>query len=50
MNVNLLGISIGNTRTRLGVWKERLVKDPTRLMEAYLASTQALGFNAAVMA
>ncbi len=38
------------TRTRLGVWKERLVKDPTRLMEAYLASTQALGFNAAVMA
>lgn len=38
------------TRTRLGVWKDRLVKDPTRLMEAYLASTQALGFNAAVMA
>lgn len=38
------------SRTRLGVWKERLVKDPTRLMEAYMASTQAIGFNAGVMA
>ncbi|MEQ8494902.1 MAG: FAD-dependent oxidoreductase, partial [Gammaproteobacteria bacterium] len=38
------------SRTRLGVWKGRLVKDPMRLMEAYLASTQAIGFNAAVMA
>ena len=33
---------------RLGAWKERLIKDPTRLMEAYLSSTQALGFNSKV--
>ncbi|MBI4757316.1 MAG: NAD(P)/FAD-dependent oxidoreductase [Betaproteobacteria bacterium] len=29
------------TRTRLGKWKDRLLADPTRLMEAYLASAQA---------
>jgi NAD(P)H-nitrite reductase large subunit len=29
-------------RTSLGVWKERLLRDPTRLMEAYLATTQAI--------
>lgn len=37
------------TRTRLGKWKERLLEDPTRIMEAYLGSTQAVGFNAALM-
>ena len=37
------------TKTRLGAWKDKLVADPTRLMEAYLVSTQAVGFNAAVM-
>ncbi|MGE0485807.1 MAG: NAD(P)/FAD-dependent oxidoreductase [Gammaproteobacteria bacterium] len=37
------------SKTRLGAWKARLVSDPTRLMEAYLASTQAVGFNAAVL-
>ena len=37
------------TRTRLGKWKDRLKEDPTRLMEAYLGSTQAVGFNAALM-
>ncbi|MGR8947368.1 MAG: NAD(P)/FAD-dependent oxidoreductase [Gammaproteobacteria bacterium] len=37
------------TRTKLGVWKDRLKEDPTRIMEAYMASTQALGFNAAIM-
>ncbi|MEN9726034.1 MAG: hypothetical protein RL434_400 [Pseudomonadota bacterium] len=37
------------TRTRLGKWKDKLLEDPTRLMEAYLASTQAIGFNAALM-
>jgi hypothetical protein len=26
---------------KLGDWKDRLLKDPTRLMEAYLASAQA---------
>jgi NAD(P)H-nitrite reductase large subunit len=34
------------TRTRLREWKDRLLHDPTRIMEAYLASTQAIGFNA----
>lgn len=29
------------SRTRLGPWKERLMKDPLRLMEAYLACSQA---------
>jgi NAD(P)H-nitrite reductase large subunit len=28
------------SRVRLGDWKERLMKDPTRLMEAYLGSVQ----------
>lgn len=28
------------TRLHLGEWKDRLVKDPTRMMEAYLAATQ----------
>lgn len=37
------------TKTRLGAWKDRLVEDPTRIMEAYLGSTQAIGFNAAVL-
>jgi len=37
------------TKTRLGLWKDRLIEDPTRIMEAYLGSTQALGFNAAVL-
>ncbi len=37
------------TRTRLGPWKERLQHDPSRLMEAYLGSTQAVGFNAALL-
>ena len=37
------------TKTKLGVWKERLREDPTRIMEAYMGSTQALGYNAGVM-
>jgi len=36
------------SRTRLHHWKDRLKKDPTRLMEAYLANTQAIGHNARV--
>ena len=36
------------SKTRLGAWKKKLVADPTRIMEAYLARTQAVGFNAAV--
>jgi NAD(P)H-nitrite reductase large subunit len=31
------------SETRLGEWKSKLKSDPTRLMEAYLASTQVLG-------
>jgi len=29
-------------RTALGAWKGRLLRDPTRLMEAYLATTQVI--------
>lgn len=36
------------SRTPLNKWKDRLKRDPTRLMEAYLANTQALGHNAGV--
>jgi len=35
-------------RTRLHKWKDKLKQDPTRLMEAYLANTQAIGHNARV--
>ena len=37
------------TRVKLGVWKERLRKDPTRLMEAYLGATRPIGYNAHVL-
>jgi NAD(P)H-nitrite reductase large subunit len=37
------------TRLKLGKWKDHLLKDPTRIMEAYLASTQAIGLNAGVI-
>tara|TARA_R110002072_G_scaffold122511_3_gene257153 strand:- start:24390 stop:25655 length:1266 start_codon:yes stop_codon:yes gene_type:complete len=37
------------TKLNLGKWKDRLVKDPTRIMEAYLANTQAIGHNAGVI-
>jgi NADPH-dependent 2,4-dienoyl-CoA reductase/sulfur reductase-like enzyme len=30
-------------RLRLGVWKDRLRDDPTRIMEAYVSATQGLG-------
>jgi NADPH-dependent 2,4-dienoyl-CoA reductase/sulfur reductase-like enzyme len=36
-------------RTRLGSWKNKLMADPTRLMEAYLASTLPVGRNAYVI-
>ena len=29
------------TRTHLGKWKDHLLHDPTRIMEAYLATAQA---------
>jgi len=37
------------SRTRLGPWKQKLKSDPTRLMEAYLASTLPVGRNAYVI-
>jgi NAD(P)H-nitrite reductase large subunit len=37
-------------RVKLGDWKARLLKDPTRLMEAYLARAQAREARAAVAA
>lgn len=37
------------TELKLGKWKEKLMEDPTRIMEAYLAATQPIGHNARVM-
>ena len=39
-----IGVLRGLIRSRvpLGVWKQRLLKDPTRLMEAYLGSVQGM--------
>ncbi len=37
------------TKTKLGVWKDRLIEDPTKIMEAYLGSTHAIGHNANIM-
>ena len=37
------------TRIKLGKWKQHLMKDPTRLMEAYLGCPQALGHNAGII-
>ncbi len=37
------------TKVKLGKWKEHLIKDPTRIMEAYLANTQAIGHNSKVL-
>ncbi|MFM8548380.1 MAG: NAD(P)/FAD-dependent oxidoreductase, partial [Betaproteobacteria bacterium] len=30
-------------QVKLGEWKDELMRDPTRLMEAYLASVQSQG-------
>lgn len=37
------------SRIRLGLWKHRLKENPTRVMEAYLGCTQAVGFNAGLL-
>lgn len=37
------------SETHLRGWKDKLKKDPTRIMEAYLANTQAVGHNAHVV-
>ena len=33
------------SRIHLGVWKQRLIDDPTAIMEAYMACTQELGYS-----
>jgi len=33
----------------LGQWKQRLIKDPTQYMKAYLGSTQTIGHNAEIL-
>ena len=37
------------SRIRLGKWKETLKHDPTVIMQAYLANTQAIGHNASIL-
>ena len=37
------------SKTRLKNWKDKLMDDPSRVMEAYLANTQAIGHNAHVL-
>ncbi len=34
------------SRIPLGYWKDKLLKDPTRFVEAYMASTQEIGYHA----
>ncbi|MGI9229324.1 MAG: NAD(P)/FAD-dependent oxidoreductase [Gammaproteobacteria bacterium] len=45
---NHVGVLRGliQTKLKLGKWKQHLMEDPTRIMEAYLGSTQAIGHNA----
>jgi NAD(P)H-nitrite reductase large subunit len=37
------------TKLRLGKWKHHLMQDPTRIMEAYLGASQAIGHNAGII-
>lgn len=37
------------SKLKLGKWKEKLIQNPTQIMEAYLACTQALGHNAHII-
>ena len=48
---NHVGVLRGliQTRLHLGKWKKHLKHDPTRLMEAYLGATQAIGLNAGMI-
>lgn len=47
---NHVGVLRGliQTKLHLGKWKHHLMKDPTRLMEAYLGTTQSIGHNAGI--
>ena len=33
------------SKIHLGKWKQRLMQDPTAIMEAYIACTQELGYS-----
>ena len=48
---NHVGVLRGliQTRLKLGKWKDHLLHDPTRIMEAYLGATQSIGHNAALI-
>ena len=48
---NHVGVLRGliQTKLKLGKWKEHLLSDPTRIMEAYLGATQSIGHNAALL-
>ena len=48
---NHVGVLRGliQTRLKLGKWKDHLLHDPTRIMEAYLGATQSIGHNAALL-
>ncbi|MDE0285758.1 MAG: FAD-dependent oxidoreductase [Gammaproteobacteria bacterium] len=48
---NHVGVLRGliQTRLKLGKWKDHLLQDPTRIMEAYLGATQSIGHNAALL-
>ena len=48
---NHVGVLRGliQTKLKLGKWKDHLLHDPTRIMEAYLGATQSIGHNAAVL-
>ena len=36
------------SKVKLGAWKDKLIKDPSQFMNAYLANVQALGHNSGV--
>ncbi len=48
---NHVGVLRGliQTKLKLGKWKDHLLQDPTRIMEAYLGATQSIGHNAALL-
>ena len=48
---NHVGVLRGliQTKLKLGKWKDHLLSDPTRIMEAYLGVTQPIGHNAALL-
>lgn len=46
-----VGVIRGLIQSRINLchWKQRLMQDPTRIMEAYLCCTQAIGANASLL-